>query len=63
MKDDEGLSAGIELGKQVAAAAVRHAANDGSAHAEALLGIDYFPGPAPASGARIRSAGYPWRSA
>jgi PAP2 superfamily len=47
MKDDKGLSAGIELGRRVAAAAVQHAANDGSDHAEALVGVDYFPGPAP----------------
>ena len=47
MKDEKGLSAGIELGRRVAAAAVQHAANDGSDHAEALVGVDYFPGPAP----------------
>jgi PAP2 superfamily len=47
MKDDEARRAGVELGKRVAAAAVQHAANDGSDHAEALLGVDYFPGPAP----------------
>jgi hypothetical protein len=47
MKDDEARRAGIALGQQVAAATVQHTANDGSAHAEALLGVDYFPGPAP----------------
>jgi hypothetical protein len=47
MKDDEARRAGIALGQQVAAAAVQHAADDGSEHPEALLGVDYFPGPAP----------------
>jgi hypothetical protein len=47
MKDDGSRRAGIELGQRVADAALRHAANDGSDHAEALLGADYVPGPAP----------------
>lgn len=47
MPEDRARHAGIELGRQVAAAALRHAANDGSAHAELYLGAGYDAGPAP----------------
>jgi hypothetical protein len=37
-------SRGIALGKQAAAAILALRANDGSAHPEPVLGVDYFPG-------------------
>jgi hypothetical protein len=41
--DDPAKTAGIDLGQRAAAAILALAANDGSAHAEPLLGVQFFP--------------------
>ena len=41
--DDSAKTAGIDLGQRAAAAILALTANDGSAHAEPRLGVDFFP--------------------
>lgn len=41
--DDPAKTAGIDLGQRAAAAILALKANDGSAHAEPRLGVDFFP--------------------
>jgi hypothetical protein len=45
--DGEVKSRGIALGRRAAAAILARRANDGSAHAEPIVGVDYFPGTGP----------------
>lgn len=43
MADDPAKTAGIDLGQRAAAAILARVANDGSAHPEPRLGVDFFP--------------------
>jgi hypothetical protein len=45
--DGDLKSRGISLGKRAAAAILARRANDGSAHAEPVIGVDYIPGSGP----------------
>jgi hypothetical protein len=45
--DGDQKSRGIALGKQAAAAILARRTNDGSAHAEPVMGVDYVPGTGP----------------
>ena len=45
---------GTALGQRAAGAILALRANDGSAHAEPRIGVDYLPSPGPGTGARIR---------